>query len=84
MDVYFLEGVLLLVDTVLYNTKIFFQGDLVDAGIAINEGKIVKIAKPTNLPSASKKLDLKKHITLPGMIDCHVHLRDQQLAYKED
>ena len=84
MDVYFLEGVLLLVDTVLYNTKIFFQGDLVDAGIAINEGKIVKIAKPSNLPPASKKFDLKKHITLPGMIDCHVHLRDQQLAYKED
>ena len=74
----------MLVDTVLYNTKIFFQGDLVDAGIAINEGKIVKIAKPTNLPSASKKFDLRKHITLPGMIDCHVHLRDQQLAYKED
>jgi len=84
LDVYFFEGVLLVVDTVLYNTKILFQGRLVDAGIAINEGKIIKIAKPSNLPSASKRFDLKKHITLPGMIDCHVHLRDQQLAYKED
>jgi len=27
---------------------------------------------------------LKGHIALPGLIDPHVHLRNQQLAYKED
>ncbi len=27
------------VDTILYNTKIYFYGDLIDAGIAIDEGK---------------------------------------------
>jgi len=74
----------LLVDTVLNNTKICIRGTIVEAGIAIDEGKIVKIAKDTNLPPASTKINLKGHITLPGLIDCHVHLRDQQLAYKED
>lgn len=72
------------VDTVLHNTKIWVRGNLVEAGIAIDNGKIVKIAKESNLPSASTKMNLKGHITLPGLIDSHVHLRDQQLAYKED
>jgi dihydroorotase len=74
----------LLVDAVLYNTKICIHGNLVEAGLAIDNGKIVKIAKNTNLPSASTKMNLKGHIMLPGLIDCHVHLRDQELAYKED
>jgi len=72
------------VDAVLYNTKICIHGNLVEAGLAIDNGKIVKIAKNTNLPPASTKINLKGHITLPGIIDSHVHLRDQQLAYKED
>ncbi len=72
------------VDTVLHNTKICIRGNLVEAGLAIDKGKIVKIAKDTNLPPASTKINLKGHITLPGIIDSHVHLRDQQLAYKED
>jgi len=71
------------VDSVLYNTKVFFKGKLVDAGIAIDEGKIVKIAKVPNLPKASERIDLNGNITLPGLIDIHVHLRDQKLAYKE-
>jgi len=72
------------VDTVLYNAKIYTRGRLVKAGLAINNERILKIAKETNLPPASKKMDLKGNITLPGLIDSHVHLRDQRLAYKED
>ena len=72
------------VDAVLNDAKIFIRGSIVEAGIAIDKGKIVKIAKDTNLPPASKKINLKGHILLPGLIDLHVHLRDQQLAYKED
>lgn len=74
----------MLVDTVLINTKLFFRGKIVNAGIAIENGKIIKIAKESNLPSASTKINLNGHLTLPGLIDPHVHLRDQQLAYKED
>jgi dihydroorotase (multifunctional complex type) len=69
---------------VLYNTKICTQKRLIEAGLAIDEGRILKIAKETNLPSASARLNLKGNLTLPGLIDSHVHLRDQQLAYKED
>ncbi len=73
----------MIVDLVLYNTKVFFNGKLVEAGIAIDDGKIVKIAKMSNLPKASERVDLNGNITLPGLIDVHVHLRDQKFAYKE-
>jgi dihydroorotase len=69
---------------VLHNAKIYTRGRVVEAGLAIDDGKILRIAKKTNLPSASTKMNLKGHITLPGLIDPHVHLRNQQLAYKED
>mgnify|MGYP006266616397 CR=1 FL=1 len=72
------------VDTVLYNAKIYTRGRIVEAGLAIDEGRILKITKETNLPPASTKINLKGHVTLPGLIDSHVHLRNQQLAYKED
>jgi len=72
------------VDMVLHNAKIYIRGRIVEAGLAIDEGRIFKIAKETNLPPASTKLNLKGHVTLPGLIDPHVHLRNQQLAYKED
>ncbi len=72
------------VDIVLHNAKIYTRGRIVEAGLAIDDGRILKIAKKTNLPSASTRMNLKEHITLPGLIDPHVHLRDQQLAYKED
>lgn len=71
-------------DLVLLNSKVYVNGEIVEAGIAIDEGKILRIAKETNFPKASKKLDLRGCLILPGLIDCHVHLRDQQLAYKED
>lgn len=72
------------VDTVLYNTKILTDKGLTTAGIAIDRDRIVKIAKKTNLPKASMQIDLKENVALPGLIDSHVHLRDQDMAYRED
>jgi dihydroorotase len=69
---------------ILNNAKVCTMNGFVEAAIAINNGKIVRIAKKTNLPHAAKKIDLKANFALPGVIDSHVHLRDQQLAYKED
>jgi len=74
----------LLVDLVLSNAKIYGPEEIAEAGVAIDEGRIFRIAKEANLPPASEKLDLKGLLVLPGLIDSHVHLRDQQLAYKED
>lgn len=74
----------MLVDLALCNGKIYTPKGFAEAGIAIENGRIFKIAKETNLPKASSKIDLNGHIVLPGLIDSHVHLRDQNRAYKED
>ena len=71
------------VDTVLLNCKVYLDKEIFEAGIAIENGKIAKIGKQPNLPEASEKIDLKGCLALPGLIDVHVHLRDQELAYKE-
>ncbi|HVP41554.1 MAG TPA: dihydroorotase family protein [Candidatus Krumholzibacteriaceae bacterium] len=72
------------VDLVVYNGKISIQNAYITAGVAVDEGKIVKVAKKTNLPPASEKIDVQGNFILPGLIDVHTHLRDQKQAYEED
>jgi dihydroorotase (multifunctional complex type) len=74
----------LLVDLALYNGKFHTPKGFIEAGIAIEKGQVFKIAKETHLPKASAKLNLKGNLVLPGLIDSHVHLRDQNRAYRED
>jgi dihydroorotase (multifunctional complex type) len=72
------------VDLVLNNAKAYVDKKIVDCSIAINEAKIFKIGKETTMPNAEKKIDLKNLLVLPGLIDVHVHLRDEGKSYKED
>lgn len=78
------RGSYLIVDTILHNGKIFVNDNVVEAGIAINDEKIYRIAKTPNLPKASEKINLNGKLIIPGLIDVHVHLRDEGKAYKED
>lgn len=73
-----------IVDLVLNNVKAYVAKIIVDCSIAINDGRIFKIGKETNMPSTDLKIDLKNLLVLPGLIDVHVHLRDEGKAYKED
>jgi dihydroorotase len=74
----------LIVDLVLSNAKAYIDNEIVDCSLAIEERKIFKIGKKTALPKAETKIDLKNLLVLPGLIDAHVHLRDEGKAYKED
>jgi len=74
----------LTVDLILSNAKAYIHNEIVDCSLAINEGKIFKIAKEANMPKAETKIDLENLLVLPGLIDVHVHLRDEGKAYKED
>jgi dihydroorotase (multifunctional complex type) len=73
-----------IVDSVLVNAKAYLKGRIIDCSIAIEEGKIQKIGKETQMPQADEKTDLDNLLVLPGLIDEHVHLRDEGRAYKED
>jgi dihydroorotase (multifunctional complex type) len=72
------------VDSVLINAKAYLKGQIVDCSIAIEDGKIEKIGRETQMPQADEKTDLHNLLVLPGLIDEHVHLRDEGKAYKED
>ena len=74
----------MIVDSVLTNAKAYLNGRIVDCSIAIEEGKIFKIGKETQMPNADEKINIQNLLVLPGLIDEHVHLRDEGKSYKED
>ena len=74
----------MIADLVLLNTKAYINKVVVDCSVAIDDGKISKIGRETNMPKSDVRFDLKNLLVLPGLIDAHVHLRDEGKAYKED
>jgi len=74
----------LVVDLLLSNAKAYINKEILDCSLAIKEGKIFKIGKEVSMPKAETKVDLKNLLVLPGLIDAHVHLRDEGKAHKED
>jgi dihydroorotase len=74
----------LTVDLVLNDARAYVNKEIVDCCLAIDNGKIAKIGKESNMPKAQTRIDLKNLLVLPGLIDAHVHLRDEGKAYKED
>jgi len=69
---------------VLTNAKAYVNREIVDCNLAVEKGKIFKIGKQPHMPKADETINLKNLLVLPGLIDAHVHLRDEGKAYKED
>ena len=57
-------------------------GDLVDADIRVEGGKIAAMGSDLSR-SGSEVIDLKGRLVLPGLIDLHVHLREPGFEWKE-
>ena len=74
----------MIADLILNNAKAYIANEIVDCSLAINQGKILKIGKEQNMPKTQTKIDLNNLLILPGLIDVHVHLRDEGKAHKED
>ncbi|XHH08270.1 MAG: dihydroorotase family protein [Candidatus Bathyarchaeia archaeon] len=74
----------MIVDSVLTNTKAYLKGEILECSIAVEQGKIYKIGRQPQMPNADQKFDLHGKLVLPGLIDEHVHLRDEERVYKED
>jgi len=73
----------LIVDYVLNKAKAYLNQEIADCSLAIENGKIFKIGKETQMPKADEKINLRNLLVLPGLVDCHVHLRDEGKTYKE-
>lgn len=78
------QVVSLIADLVLNNAKAYIKGEILECNIAIEEGKFIKIGRQPQMPNADQKINLQGMLTLPGLIDAHVHLRDEKKSYKED
>ena len=74
----------MIVDLVLRNAKAYLKNEIVDCSIAIEQGRILKIGKETQMPNADERINLTNLLILPGLIDVHVHLRDEGKAHKEE
>jgi dihydroorotase (multifunctional complex type) len=70
-------------DLLISNARILFHGKILESGMAVKDGLILKFGKEPELPPSRRRVDCGGRLVLPGAIDAHVHLRDQQLSYKE-
>jgi dihydroorotase-like cyclic amidohydrolase len=61
------------------------SGQIIDAGLAIDDGRIVAISKESHLPSADETVRLKGWTVMPGGVDIHPHLFDPEfMGDRED
>ena len=71
-------------DLVIHNGRIVHPEGIVDASIALRDGRIVAIGEPALMPAATEAFDATGLHILPGAIDVHVHFRDPGYTHKED
>ncbi|MGB9853422.1 MAG: dihydroorotase [Candidatus Bathyarchaeales archaeon] len=72
------------VDLVLKDLKAYVNNAVIECCLAIKDRKIFKIGKESHMPKAEAALSLEGLLVMPGLIDVHVHLRDEGKSHKED
>jgi dihydroorotase (multifunctional complex type) len=63
------------VDTVIKNCRLVRHDGILDAGVAVDQGRVVAVAKDSELPPAKNTIDGKGNHVIPGIVDAHVHLQ---------
>ena len=65
------------------NCRIYIKDRSCSMNVLIKNRKIAKISPKKDM-SAKSVIDAKNNFLMPGLIDCHVHLREPGLTHKED
>ena len=73
-----------MVELQIVNGKIFFENDLINASLSIDEGKIVAIEKKSPVTNAKEIIDTTNKIIIPGGVDVHTHILDLVYSYRDD
>src|SRR5476649_1087348 len=71
-------------DLVIHNGKIVSPDTVIEASIAIKDGRILAVGDMEAMPLAKEMFDATGLHILPGAIDVHVHFRDPGYPHKED
>ena len=71
-------------DLVLAGGKVVSPDAVIEAAVAIKDGKILAVGAADAMPPAKETVDVTGMHVLPGAIDVHVHFRDPGYPHKED
>ncbi len=71
-------------DLVIENARVLLDGFLQTVDIAIEEGRFTGFKRSGGFRDYDLKVNARGRLTLPGVIDVHVHFRDPGETYKED
>jgi dihydroorotase len=71
-------------DLILKGGKVVSPDTVIDAAVAIKDGKILSVGALDAMPAAKETVDVSGMHVLPGAIDVHVHFRDPGYPHKED
>jgi dihydroorotase len=71
-------------DLVLTGGKVVSPDAVIEASVAIKDGKIFAVGAADAMPPAKEIVDVSGMHVLPGAIDVHVHFRDPGYPHKED
>src|SRR6267154_6324352 len=71
-------------DLVLTGGKVVSPDSVIEASVAIKDGKILAVGAADAMPAAKETVDVSGMHVLPGAIDVHVHFRDPGYPHKED
>jgi len=71
-------------DLVIHNGKIVSPDTVIEASIAIKDGRVLAVGDMEAMPVAKEMFDATGLHILPGAIDVHVHFRDPGYPHKED
>ncbi len=71
------------VELVIRNARLVLPKGIIQGGLAVKDGRIIKIAK-TGLPKGDCEIDASGKVVMPGVIDAHAHLYDPRFTHRED
>jgi dihydroorotase len=71
-------------DLVIHNGKIVSPDAVIEASIAIQDGRVLALGAANAMPPTKETFDAAGLHILPGAIDVHVHFRDPGYPHKED
>lgn len=64
------------------NARLLNEGQIIEADLLIQRGRIAKIASGISTPAGTVVYDAKGKLLMPGMIDDQVHFREPGLTHK--
>ena len=71
-------------DVLIKNGKVVTSEDILEANVAVKDGKIAAVSAWGEEPEAKEVIDAAGKYVFPGAIDSHAHLNDPGYKWRED